>query len=193
MPARSLGRIATNPLRPRPSLPFWVHQGAEYALALFLADLALHGRGRAAVALATGAGGLAGLAALSDGPLGGIRLLPRRAHRALDVVVVAAVAVSPLVVRHSVAWVVTTELMALVLLRLLLTTSYDKPLRRSNGATTRVVKTTARQTGRLVGRAARHVPEDGVTAERALITGARGLGHLTNKVRGRRRPRPPSG
>ena len=180
-------------MRPKPSLPVWVHQGAEYALALFLADLALHGRGRAAVALALGAGGLAGLAALSDGPLGGIRLLPRRVHRALDVVVVAAVAVSPLVVRHSVAWVITTELLALVLLRLLLTTSYEKRPRRSAAATTRVIKTTARQTGRLVGRATRQTAQDGQPAERALLTGARGLGHLTNKVRSRRRTQPPSG
>ena len=42
------------------------------------------------------AGLVAALAAVSDGPLGAVRLLGRRSHRLADLAVIAALALSPL-------------------------------------------------------------------------------------------------
>jgi hypothetical protein len=66
------------------------------------------------------------LAMLSRGPLGPVRLLGPRLHRALDLVLVIGLAVSPIFVRSNldVAGVIVAEALAIVLLRLALRTHY---------------------------------------------------------------------
>lgn len=137
--------------------------------------------------LAVTAGGLAALAAVSNGALGVLRWLPRRAHQVVDLVVATAMALSPVLLHRSWAWIVATEAMALVVLRLWMLTSYATPAPKDGSMTTALLTSAARRSGRVVGRAARHVPDEGPPGERALITGARGLGHLTNRWRRGRR------
>lgn len=180
--------ISSDDAATRARLPFWAHQLVEYALALFLGELALHASGRAATGLLAAAAGLALLAAVSDGPLGAVRVVSRTMHRLLDVMVAAIVAASPLVVSHSIAAIAVSEGLAIVLLRLVFMTSYRPPRPREAGRGGDVAARAARHTGRAVGRAARHVPSEGAAAEKALIAGARGLGHLTNRIKARRRP-----
>ncbi len=68
--------------------PFWLHQSAEYLIGLVLVAMGLQA---IEPAVPTIAGGVVLLnAALVDGPLGAFRLFSRRAHRVVDVVVIAA-------------------------------------------------------------------------------------------------------
>ena len=68
--------------------PFWLHQSAEYLIGLVLVAMGLQA---IEPAVPTIAGGIVLLnAALVDGPLGAFRLFSRRAHRVVDVVVIAA-------------------------------------------------------------------------------------------------------
>jgi hypothetical protein len=70
--------------------PFWLHQCAEYLIGLVLVGMGLQS---IEPAVPTIAGGLVLLnAALADGPLGAFRLFSRRAHRAVDAVVIAVLA-----------------------------------------------------------------------------------------------------
>ncbi len=76
--------------------PFWLHQLVEYILGVSLVSQALQSPTPAVPAVA-GAAVLVN-AAVARGPLGAFRLVSRRAHRVLDVVVmvlVAGLAVQP--------------------------------------------------------------------------------------------------
>lgn len=67
--------------------PFWLHQSAEYLIGLVIIAMGLQS---IEPAVPTVAGGVVLLnAALVDGPLGAFRLFSRRAHRVVDVVVIA--------------------------------------------------------------------------------------------------------
>ena len=71
--------------------PFWLHQAAEYLIGLILVAMGLQSL---EPTVPTIAGGVVLLnAALVDGPLGAFRLFSRRAHRVVDVIVIAGLAV----------------------------------------------------------------------------------------------------
>ena len=72
--------------------PFWLHQSAEYLIGLVIVAMGLQS---IEPAVPTIAGGVVLLnAALVDGPLGAFRLFSRRAHRIVDVVVIAGLALA---------------------------------------------------------------------------------------------------
>jgi hypothetical protein len=89
-------------------------------LASALAITAIHISGRAELTMLAGAVVLAGLAAITKGPLAAFRVLAPRAHRVLEVVVGAVLVLSPLAsLRHpSPVGIGLLELSGLVLLRL---------------------------------------------------------------------------
>ncbi len=97
-----------------------MHQGLEYALAIALAITAIHISGRAELTMLAGAVLLAGLAAMTKGPLVAFHILGARPHRVLEVAVGAALVLSPLAsLRHpSPVGIALLELSGLVLLRL---------------------------------------------------------------------------
>jgi hypothetical protein len=70
--------------------PFWLHQLVEYILGVTLVSQALQSPTPAVPALAGGA--MLVNAAVARGPLGAFRLVGRRVHRTLDVVVMALTA-----------------------------------------------------------------------------------------------------
>lgn len=71
--------------------PFWLHQAAEYLIGLILVAMGLQAL---EPTVPTIAGGVVLVnAALVDGPLGAFRLFSRRAHRVVDVVVIAGLAI----------------------------------------------------------------------------------------------------
>jgi hypothetical protein len=77
-----------------------LHQGAEYALALLIAEVAIHLGGAMEWVLVAVAAALALLAASTRGPLGALRTLSPRSHRLIDPALAVAIALSPLAVMH---------------------------------------------------------------------------------------------
>jgi hypothetical protein len=97
-------------------------------LALALAGMALHAVGPMAGLALAGAAALGLLALLTHGPLGISELVGRRLHHTVDLVLVAFLAVSPLIA-HShldVSGVILVEAAAVVLLRVSLGTVYER-------------------------------------------------------------------
>jgi hypothetical protein len=94
--------------------------------AVLLGETSLHVRGSMGKVLLAAAAYLVVLAMLSRGPLGAIRILGPRLHRALDLVLVVGLAVSPIIVRSNidVAGVIVAEALAIVVLRLAFRTHY---------------------------------------------------------------------
>ena len=71
--------------------PFWLHQSAEYLIGLVVVAMGVQS---IEPAIPTIAGGVVLLnAALVDGPLGAFRVFSRPAHRVVDVIVIAGLAV----------------------------------------------------------------------------------------------------
>jgi hypothetical protein len=109
--------------RARRVVPFWILQAAEYFTLVALADLSLHvENGRVLV----GAGVVyAALAVLADGPLGLLRICPRRLHVTLVVVASVAVALVPVVpaLRPDLEGILILEVIAVGMLRLATLTS----------------------------------------------------------------------
>ena len=83
-----------------------------------------------------GAGLVALLPAATDGPLGAWRLLGPRSHRGADWVVVAALALSPVVPGRSAVSILVLEVAAVLLARLVGFTRYPTPGRAAVGPTT---------------------------------------------------------
>jgi hypothetical protein len=88
-------------------LPLWTHQLVEYLLAVLIVTQSING-GRAATFIAVTGGLLFVLAATTDASMGAVRWIPPQLHRVLDVVVVAALVLAPIVSG-------TTEILAWVL------------------------------------------------------------------------------
>ena len=75
--------------------PFWLHQAAEYLVGIVIVVMGLQTLKPAVPVLA---GGLVLLnAALVDGPLGAFRLFGRRAHRIVDLFVIAVLALGAVI------------------------------------------------------------------------------------------------
>ena len=71
--------------------PLWGHQLAEYALAAALVVVGLHLGGRPAVVLAVAGALMGAFAFVSKGPLAALRIIPKRLHVYLDLVLAAAI------------------------------------------------------------------------------------------------------
>jgi hypothetical protein len=107
-------------------IPFAVHEASEYVLGAGLVVLGAHVSGHMSLALFAAGGAWCLLGALSKGRLGIFRLLGRRAHSMLDLLLVALLALSPFVVRHRLDWIAVgaAEAVALILARISLWTIY---------------------------------------------------------------------
>jgi hypothetical protein len=108
----------------RRQVPFGGHQLAEYTLAAALVGVGIHLNGRPALVLIVGGGVIGALSLVSKGPLAAARLLPKRLHLYLDLLVAAAFALSPLAYLHNlqVIPIILCEAVAVLLVRMSLTT-----------------------------------------------------------------------
>ena len=108
----------------RRQVPFGGHQLAEYALAAALVVVGVHLGGRPAVVLAVAGAVVGAFTFVSKGPLAALRIIPRRLHVYLDLVLAAGFAVSPLLYLHDlqIIAIVLSEAIAVLLVRMSLTT-----------------------------------------------------------------------
>jgi hypothetical protein len=142
-------------------VPFGFHQGLEYLVGILLALTAIHLPSPAAGAGLIAAVVVVVLPLVSDGPLGGFRLLGRDLHRVLDVVLALALAASPAYLGWGdTTTVVVAEVLAVIYAVLTVRTSYAARPRRAPGTTgpPPVVADTLRAAGRTVGKAGRQGP-----------------------------------
>ena len=98
---------------------------------MILGEASLHVRGPMGKVLLAAAAYLVAVAMLSRGPLGAIRIVGPRLHQVLDLVLVAALVVSPIIVTRVVshadldtAGIIIIEALAIVLLRMATRTHY---------------------------------------------------------------------
>jgi hypothetical protein len=137
--------------------PFWLHQGAEYLIGLVLVAQGLQSPTPLIPSLA---GALVIVnAAIVDGPLGAFRLVPRRLHRTLDVVVIATLAVAA-----ALPWLDvdnTSRLLMLAVAALLAYvwwhSSFEPPASRAAGPPVDRSEAVGRAAGKVVGGAARAI------------------------------------
>ena len=108
----------------RRQVPFGGHQLAEYALAAALVVVGMHLGGRPAIVLAVAGAVVGAFAFVSQGPLAAVRIIPRRLHVYLDLVLAAGFAASPLLYLHNlqIIPIVLSEAVAVLLVRMSLTT-----------------------------------------------------------------------
>ena len=123
---------------PRRQVPFGGHQIAEYAVAAALVAVGIHLNGRPAAVLVIGGVVLGALALVSKGPLAAARVVPRRLHLNFDLVLALAFALSPLLYLHNLQVIplILTEAVALLLVRMSLTTEIVPRPRPDKGVTT---------------------------------------------------------
>jgi hypothetical protein len=177
----------------RRQVPFGGHQLAEYALAAALVVVGVHMGGRPAVVLVVGGAVVGAFAFVTKGPLAALRVIPKRLHIYLDLVLAAAFAVSPLLYMHDlqIIAIVLSEAVAVLLVRMSLTTEIvprPRPNRRAaqvgmmdgTGAAgaSDAVSTVAATAGRVVGTAVSRV-----RSSDAPLVAARGLGRVTGQAR----------
>ncbi|MGD0440697.1 MAG: hypothetical protein ABSB52_08725 [Acidimicrobiales bacterium] len=176
----------------RRQVPFGGHQLAEYALAAALVVVGVHMGGRPAVVLSVAGGVVGAFAFVTKGPLGALRIIPRRLHVYLDLALAGAFAVSPLLYVHDlqIIAVVLSEAVAVLLVRMSLTTEIvprPRPSRRGAPAGVgtssppggaEAVSTAAATAGRVVGSAVARV-----RGSDAPLVAARGLGRATGQAR----------
>jgi hypothetical protein len=103
-----------------------VHEASEYVLGAGLVVVGAHVSGLMSPVLYGSGAAWCLLGILSKGRLGIFRLVGRRAHAVLDLFLVAALALSPLVLRHRLDWfgVGVGEAVAVVLARISFWTIY---------------------------------------------------------------------
>ncbi len=121
----------------RRQVPFGGHQLAEYALAAALVVVGLHLGGRPAVILAVAGAVIGAFAFISQGPLAALRIIPRRLHVYLDLVLAAGFAASPLLYLHNlqIIAIVLSEAVAVLLVRMSFTTEIvPRPVPAGGGA-----------------------------------------------------------
>ena len=108
----------------RRNVGFGGHQLAEYALAAAVAVVGLHLSGRSELVLVVAGGVLVVSALTAKGPLAAWRVVPRRLHLYLDLLLAGCFAVSPLLYLPGLPLIpiVISEAVAVVLVRMSLTT-----------------------------------------------------------------------
>ena len=144
----------------RRQVPFGLHQGVDYLLALFLGELALHTRSETQRDLLVLGGVLVVVAVASDGPRSLVKAVPLWAHRVVDVLVSAGLVALPVAVSRgrSPTSALLGVIVAVLLGRLVLSTRYaPSPPRRTLDAD-RIVRQGSRSLGRVAGRWARRRP-----------------------------------
>lgn len=177
----------------RRQVPFGGHQLAEYALAAALVVVGVHLGGRPAVVLAVAGAVVGAFTFVSKGPLAALRIIPRRLHVYLDLVLAAGFAVSPLLYLHDlqIIAIVLSEAIAVLLVRMSLTTEIVPRPRasrhpapagaanasRSSGSSD-AVSAVAATAGRVVGTAV--AKARGSDAPRLAV---RSLGRATGQAR----------
>jgi len=135
----------------RRQVPFGLHQGVDYLLALFLGELALHTRSETQRDLLV----LGGVLVVSL-----VKAVPLWAHRVVDVLVSAGLVALPVAVSRgrSPTSALLGVIVAVLLGRLVLSTRYaPSPPRRTLDAD-RIVRQGSRSLGRVAGRWARRRP-----------------------------------
>jgi hypothetical protein len=179
----------------RRQVPFGGHQLAEYALAAALVVVGLHLGGRPAVVLVVAGAVIGAFALVSKGPLAALRIIPRRLHVYLDLVLAAGFAASPLLYLHNlqIIPIVLSEAIAVLLVRMSLTTEIvprARQPRRSRVTSASVadaatpaggsdaVSAAAVVAGRVVGTAVAKV-----RGSDAPLIAARSLGRVTGHAR----------
>ena len=108
----------------RRQVPFGGHQLAEYTIAAALFGVGIHVSGRPEFVLIAGGGVIGALAFVTKGPLAAVKLLPKRLHLSLDLVVAALFAISPLLYLHDlqIIPIILCEAVAVLLVRMSFTT-----------------------------------------------------------------------
>jgi len=177
----------------RRHVPFWGHQLAEYALAAALMVVGLHVTGRTELVLLLSGGALAVLAAVTKGSLAALRIVPKRLHLVIDLVLAASFFASPLYYLPSLPPIpiIISEAVAVVLVRMSFTTEIvpaPRPERQpafarggrssSSAASSEGAPTAVATAGRLLGTAVARARDS-----RAPLTAARGLGRMTGQAR----------
>jgi hypothetical protein len=130
--------------------PFWLHQLAEYVLAGGLLATGLRGDDPLlpvvlGVALALNA-------ACVDGPFGAFRVLSRRAHRVIDIVILAGMVVALVLPGTGSRWVIGG--VALVEAFVILNSNYAKRVKRSAPVQATAGGGRSEEVGRMAGRMA---------------------------------------
>ena len=177
----------------RRQVPFGGHQLAEYALAAALVVVGVHLGGRPAVVLAVAGAVVGAFTFVSKGPLAALRIIPRRLHVYLDLVLAAGFAVSPLLYLHDlqIIAIVLSEAIAVLLVRMSLTTEIVPRPRasrhpapagaanasRSSGSSD-AVSAVAATAGRVVGTAVAKA-----RGSDAPMVAVRSLGRATGRAR----------
>ena len=171
---------------------FLAHQVAEYALAVALVVVGLHMTGRTELVLVASGGVLVLLSVMSKGSLAAWKLIPRRVHLVIDLVLAVCFAISPVLYLpgYPAIPIVITEAVAVVLVRMSLTTEIVPSPRPEKGAPREQAapghpspgagssSTAAASAGRLFGTAVARARES-----RAPLNAARGLGRATGHAR----------
>ena len=113
-----------SPKLSRRQVPFGGHQLAEYTIAAALFGVGIHVSGRPEFVLIAGGGVIGALAFVTKGPLAAVKLLPKRLHLSLDLVVAALFAISPLLYLHDlqIIPIILCEAVAVLLVRMSFTT-----------------------------------------------------------------------
>lgn len=112
--------------------PFWLHQMAEYIIGIALIGSGLQSP---SPAIPAALGGLILLnAALVEGPLGAFRVVGRRLHRVLDVVLVVLGLVGAVVPGIDMGTRIIIVCCVFVLVTVVLNTNYSPARRRSGSA-----------------------------------------------------------
>lgn len=148
--------------------PFWIHQMAEYLIGIALVS---QGVQDAKPLLPTLAGAMVVVnAAIVSGPLGAFRVINRRMHRALDVVMMVAIAVAALQ-----PWVEVTSAARVVMLVILLPlgflwfyTDWAERVGRKQRRAERAAES-SRPTGEQVGKVAGRLAGTAYTSARTAI------------------------
>ena len=107
-----------------PPGPFRRAPAAEYTIAAALFGVGIHVSGRPEFVLIAGGGVIGALAFVTKGPLAAVKLLPKRLHLSLDLVVAALFAISPLLYLHDlqIIPIILCEAVAVLLVRMSFTT-----------------------------------------------------------------------
>jgi hypothetical protein len=125
--------------RARRRVPFGGHQLTEYVLAAALVAVGIHLGGRPATVLIALGATMAVWAFVAKGSLGVLKVVPRKAHLYLDLVLAAGFACSPVAYLHhpEVLAIALSEAVALLLVRMSLTTEAvprPRPSQATRGA-----------------------------------------------------------
>ena len=111
-------------------IPFAAHQAADYLFGAGLIFFSVHASGGMSLVMLIIGAIWCGFAAVTNGPVGLLRLVGRRPHAIGDVVIAIALGLSPLAVHRHLDWIAVgfAEAVVLVQLRVAAWTAYEGPV-----------------------------------------------------------------